>query len=905
MQPKLFAFVLLALLWVNNDLMAQCTFTNAYYDDFEYSTPIPGLVPGTTYHPNPSTYASHWGLKGVYMNFVNNLPTNSLVLSRSFAVCPNSQYRVRIWLKEINGGSSTITLRLRDSNNNILTTYTSTFIQSMGWVLWTSPNVIPTSGTLYFELIFVSGVGNNDFGMDDLYMDICTPPVSSQPMNLCSNSIPINLYDSLVTPTSITGTWSGPSTLNNGYLGTFNANSMLGGTYNYTVSNSISACPDSVGSFNLTLGLAPVIDLGNDTSLCTNDTLLLDAFYPNSTYVWQDGSVDSSFNVTSAGMYTVTVTNDCGAIDIDTIIIGYSSYPIVSLGNDSTLCDLDTLRLNVYQPNATYLWQDNSVDSNFNITNSGTYWVGLTINNCSSFDTVITVFTPLPSVNLGPDTTICQGDSILLNAMNPTATFLWQDNSTNSTFQVSQLGQYWVEVTANNCVSSDSILFNIQPLPIVNLGQDTSVCNGYVLSMDAFNPNGTYLWQDNSVNSSLNVTVSGSYWVEVDVNTCVSSDTINVVYNPIPVIDLGNDTVICFPDTLVLDASYPGATYMWQNNSALPQFNAHNQGLFYVSVTRFNCNFRDSISITVEPKPDADLGNDTVLCTGNTFLLSSSSQGASFLWQDGSTKYYNQVYTAGQYWIEVTKGNCFNTDTIFVTGMDEPIVNIGNDTSICPYDSVLLSTSNPFATYAWSTGEVDSSITVNQKGQYWVEVTNACGTTTDKINLFVIGLPEVDLGEDMQSCFGDEVILDASWPNSTYEWTDGSAQETYTVYEAGEYLVSVTNKCGTTKDTVLFEFKDCDCLLFIPNAFTPNGDNIDEAFGPVANCELKAYSLVIFDRWGMEVFSTENPNAKWDGTSYGKWLANGVYSYVIKFNFEKRGAKIEYEVTYGDVTLMR
>ena len=655
---------------------------------------------------------------------------------------------------------------------------------------------------------------------------------------------------------------------------------------------------DSI-SFDITLSSCSQFSNASCLKLLVDD----DGNFTNAT-VYSSGN---GLNFTVNGsVVTVTGISDLQLANNSTkyVTIGVVT-PQVNLGNDTILCNGNSLVLDGTTLGATYLWQDNSVDSTFYVTVPDTYWVEVNVGGCVFIDSINILAGFGPAINLGVDTTICEFDSLILNPGFPTSTFIWQNNSANSVFNVFQAGTYWVEMNTNNCLSSDTIIVGLQPLPVVDLGLDTALCNGSVLLLDVTNPNATYLWQDNSVNSSLSVSQAGTYWVDVTLNLCLNSDTINVVFNPIPVIDLGNDTVICFPDTLILDATFQGATYIWQDNSALPQFEAHNQGLFYVSVNRFNCNYRDTISITVEPKPDADLGNDTVLCAGSTFLLNSSSQGASFLWQDGSTKYYNQVSNPGQYWIEVTKGNCFNTDTILVTGMDKPIVNIGNDTSICPSDSVVLSTFTPFAIYAWSTGESDSTITVREKGQYWVEVSNACGSVRDKINLFVTTLPLVDLGEDMESCIGDEVILDATWPNSTYLWNDGSDEDSYTVYEEGEYLVRVTNKCGTTSDTVIFEFKDCECALFIPNAFTPNGDNIDDDFGPISYCELKAYNLVIYDRWGMVVFMTEDPNLKWDGTLYGKWIENGIYNYVLKYNFEKSGDKVEYEITYGNVTLLR
>tara|TARA_R110002050_G_scaffold221792_2_gene357659 strand:- start:15598 stop:18330 length:2733 start_codon:yes stop_codon:yes gene_type:complete len=898
----------ITLLWAviyTSNLSAQCTFTNVDYDNFEYTTTIPGLVTSTTYHSSPKSYAAHWGARGMYMNFVNNLATNSLVLSRSYAVCPNYNYRIRVWVKEINGGSSTVILRLRDSNNNILTTTTSTYTAASGWNLWTSATVTPTSGTLYFELIFVSGVGNNDFGMDDLYLDICIPPVASQSIGLCANSTAINLYDSLVSPTSQTGIWTGPSALNGGYLGTFTPSSMLAGIYNYTVPNSVTACPDSVGSFNVSVGASPVVDFGNDTSYCVGDTTLLVATNLNSTYLWQNGSTDSTLQVTVPGTYWVIATNNCGASDSDTITIGFTNYPNVNLGNDTTLCDLDTLQLDATNPNSTYVWQNNTTDSIFNITTQGTYWVNVTTHHCTSSDTIVATYNRLPGVDLGNDTTICQGDTIVLNPMNTNATFRWQDQSVNPTFSVGQPGLYWVEVDSNNCLASDSIQVVVQPLPTVSLGNDTALCNGDTLVKSGLNVNGSYLWQDNSTNSSLSITQSGIYWVETAVDLCRQSDTITVTFNPIPEINLGVDTVICFPDTLKLNANYAGSSYLWQDNTTSSNFNVFTQGTYFVKVTRLNCVFSDTIHIIVEPKPDADLGGDTIICVGKTFILNSTAHGASFLWQDGSTNAYNQVLNAGKYWIEVTKGNCFNTDTIQVVHEDKPTINLGNDTIVCEGDSIDLWVNAPLATYLWNTGDTDSLITVNSAGAYWVKATNACGTARSNVNITYSTPPLTDLGQDRKACIGDVITLAADWPNSSYLWSDGSVEPFYNVHEKGIYQVSVTNKCGTTSDTILFEFKDCDCALFIPNAFTPNSDQLDDTFAPVANCELKGYSISIYDRWGVLVFETTDPTISWDGTLNGKFLEPGLFHYIIKFNFKKDGKRKDFQISHGSVLLIR
>ncbi len=153
-----------------------------------------------------------------------------------------------------------------------------------------------------------------------------------------------------------------------------------------------------------------------------------------------------------------------GSIDNSAIawaIFGNTSSTI-NLGNDTTLCQGETLALDATTPNATYLWQDNSTNPTFNVNQQGTYWVEVTVNNCNSSDTIQVNYTPSPTINLGNDTTLCQGGTLALDATTLNATYLWQDNSTNPTFNVNQQGTYWVQVTVNNCNSSDTISINLK-----------------------------------------------------------------------------------------------------------------------------------------------------------------------------------------------------------------------------------------------------------------------------------------------------------------------------------------------------------------------------------------------------------------------------------------------------------
>lgn len=133
-----------------------------------------------------------------------------------------------------------------------------------------------------------------------------------------------------------------------------------------------------------------------------------------------------------------------------------------------------------------------------------------------------------PYVNLGEDTILCLGDSLILNATTSKSTYLWQDSSTNPTFTVTQSGTYWVQVSINNCKTIDTINVSNDSYPTIDLGIDTMLCQGDTLKLNASTPNAIYKWQDNSMLPTFYVTSQGTYWVEVKNNCGITSDTINI-----------------------------------------------------------------------------------------------------------------------------------------------------------------------------------------------------------------------------------------------------------------------------------------------------------------------------------------------------------------------------------------
>jgi len=156
------------------------------------------------------------------------------------------------------------------------------------------------------------------------------------------------------------------------------------------------------------------------------------------------------------------------------------------------------------------------------------------------------------------------------------------------------------------------------------------------------------------------------------------------------------------------------------------------------------------------------------------------------------------------------------------------------------------------------------------------------------------------------------IITGASVSNVTWNFgdpasgannTSGLALPVHVFSEAGSYSVQafISSDCGLDTATLDVNVVNCTCNLYIPNAFTPNGDGINDQFQPISNCALAQYKFSVFDRWGELVFSSSDPAAGWDGKSGNRDCASDVFAYLFTYQLGANPAK----TVYGDVTLLR
>ncbi|MBK9105543.1 MAG: hypothetical protein IPL92_13495 [Saprospiraceae bacterium] len=652
-----------------------------------------------------------------------------------------------------------------------------------------APDYLVTEPGTYSVVVEVAGCTNED---EILISYIYPEPVDLGPdVTLCAGEI---IFLDVFTP-GATYVWQDNTTAS-GY------NVVDSGIYAVTVTTG-----DCSASGEIEVAYVPAfnIDLGNDTSLCNGAFLVLNAATSNASYSWQDQSTSSTYNVTAPSIYFVEVQVDaCTAHD--TIVVSFTSLPAIDLGRDTILCENEFITLHANASGASYQWQDQSTADTLLVSASGKYWVDAYINGCSVSDTIVIMYNNLPHVDLGEDTTLCTATPILLDAFSAGASYIWQDNSTASTYAVTQPGQYRVTVTLGNCTANDTITINFNPIAPIYLGADTTLCSGSTLTLDAGNNHTSLEWQDHSTTSTYTVSKPGDYWVIAHEGNCTTADTIEVDYLSLLSLDLGMDTLLCSGQSLTLDATLPGASYLWQDNTTSSSNTITLEGTYWVNVSIGNCQVSDTIDVDFALLTIPYLGADTVLCAGATLLLDPGTQWGSYQWQDNTNGPNYVVALPGTYAVTVSAGACEAADTIQVAFHDLPVIDLGRDTTLCEGQTLLLNAFSPGLSYTWHDLSSQPDYLVTSPGLYFVDIDDGMCQNRDTIQIAYLSITSINLGQDTILCADQLLVLDPHAPGAQYLWQDNSTDPTISVNHPGLYWVQVNVGACVAIDSILIEF---------------------------------------------------------------------------------------------------
>ena len=243
--------------------------------------------------------------------------------------------------------------------------------------------------------------------------------------------------------------------------------------------------------------------------------------------------------------------------------------------------------------------------------------------------------------------------------------------------------------------------------------------------------------------------------------------------------------------------------------------------------------------------------------------------------------------------------------TVCPLEFDQMDIYLGNDTTLCEGETLNLNIAINDANYLWQDSSMLQTFEVTEEGTYWVEINTGCQIIYDSIHVSYDAQPFAILGDDTSICEGQSFYLDISnnSANSNYVWDNGAFNSTRLIENPGLYWVKVENDCGVAIDTIVIDKEEdnCVCSVFLPSAFTPNNDGINDQFTAIANCNLFNYQMKIYNRWGEELFQSESINDSWDGTFNQKEIETDVYSYNLTFSY----ATGEFGQESGHVTLLR
>lgn len=575
----------------------------------------------------------------------------------------------------------------------------------------------------------------------------------------------------------------------------------------------------------------------NDTSVCTGTCVDITADPGYFGYVWSNGSQGTIINVCATGdfSYTAVDANGC-PVQSDTATVSVLPQPTVNAtATPDTICPGGSSLLNAGATGATvFNWlPGGEITPSITVTSPGTYIVTVGNGSCSVSDTVEVYQHVAPEVYVSNDTTVCPGQSVVIDVVSGTfSSYLWNTGDNLSPISVSTPGNYWVTVNDGNCsyVSDTFTLSNFQVASYF-AHSDTTVCAGTlaIISSDPDVINIT--WNTGATTSSITVG-AGFYWYSAaDDNGCsVNSDTVQVSETPNPTPNItANPPVICANQggSTVLDAgSVVGIGYTWTGGATTPTITVTNAGTYFVTANDNGCLGFDSITIAEGEVPVISLQHGLTACCASVTINTNPDGSYSYLWSDNST---------GSTLVVNSTNNGTQTYSVTATSVDGCSASASTDVTIRCINAI--ASALPDTVFYGDSSLLDV-------------------LTDYSSNLSFVWVPAGTL----------------SHPNIQNPFATPMEETKYTVF-----VMDTAVGCSDTAEvTVYVIYPD---LIAMPNAFTPNGDGHNDGFYPVL---LGAFQVVtefrIYDRWGALIHNGPEP---WNGDFKGAGQPAGTYIYYV------------------------
>ena len=572
----------------------------------------------------------------------------------------------------------------------------------------------------------------------------------------------------------------------------------------------------------------PSVSASGASTFCAGGSVTLTA-PAGFTYLWSNAATTQAITVSTAGSYTVRVSdaNGCSAVSAANVVtVNPLPTPSITAGGPTTFCADASVTL-TSSSGASYLWSDGATTQAITVSAGGNYSVTVTdANGCSgtSPSFVVTVNPlPTPAITAGGPTTFCAGGSVVLTS-SPASLYLWSTGATTRAITATAAGDYSVRVTdANGCSATSApqtVIVNALPV-VAGASAPATVCwtgGGYVASVTSDGTgfvwtigNGTITAGQGSSSITFNpdpAFAGGNLILSVVISNANGCSTVQgysiPIIRPDTTVTASGPTTFCAGGSVTLTAA-AASSYLWSDGETTQSIAVTAAGNYSVTVADANgCSATSTATmVTVNTNPTATIvaGGPTIFCAGGSVTLTASS-ASSYLWSTGETSPTITVSSNGSYAVTVTDANgcrATSTPTVVVANANPAAtITAGGPTTFCAGDSVTLTASNG-TSYLWSNGATTPSINVTASGNYSVTVTddNACSATSDSTVVIVNALPAATItpGGPTTFCAGGSVTLTAS-SGASYLWSTGATTQSIAVNAAGAYNVIVTNASG-------------------------------------------------------------------------------------------------------------
>ena len=515
----------------------------------------------------------------------------------------------------------------------------------------------------------------------------------------------------------------------------------------------------------------------------------------------------------------------------------------------------------------------------------------------------------ITTFDFGSDTTLC-GDATLTLSLNTEVgeVIQWNDMSTNDTLKVDKGGTYFATIDNGQCKFTDTLVVSYIDLPQNFLSPVLSVCTGDTAVISPGLAGVNYLWSDGTSGPSITAYKSGTFWLRITKGACMGADTIDVDFKPLPDPGIQKSLSICEGQEVEVSPCCQFDEVRWAD-SGLTGLRVFDQpGVYSYTATLSDCPLTDSITIQEIYLEDINLGPDLSLCEGGFKHLDAGVENVNTLWSTGSSMKEINVSETGLYYATISRDGCSKSDSIFIEFKVLPDPGTQEVYTFCEGSEVMVVIPQTAVdSLRWSDGSVQLNKVFSTEGIFGLKTfRNGCSSENQiEIKKVIFDAFAEDTSFDI--CPESEVVLQVVNPSGLeIIWSEGSEEDQIKVDEPGQYTATV--KSNNCEEQIVFDIKAISCTRFemnFPNIVQISSFDNNVFLGQVVNgASLNSFEIKVFDRFGSVVFHSNDPNVGWDGKFSKQQVIGGVYTYLVKVNYNDDYVSNVDDFILGSVTVI-